>query len=68
MINVTRTSQYSGKKRTIALNITEEQLSNFNKGMHVQKAFPDLPAHEREFILTGITKEEWDEMFPEEEE
>jgi hypothetical protein len=34
----------------------------------IQDAFPTLTADEREFILTGITSEEWDEIFPEEDE
>lgn len=33
----------------------------------VQVAFPDLDSNQREFLLTGVTKEEWDEImaFPE---
>jgi hypothetical protein len=29
----------------------------------VQNAMPNLSADEREFIMTGITPTEWDEMF-----
>jgi hypothetical protein len=29
----------------------------------VQNAMPHLSADEREFIMTGITPTEWDEMF-----
>lgn len=36
-------------------------------GMLIQKAFPYLTADEREFILTGMTAKEWDELFNEEE-
>jgi len=35
---------------------------------HVQVAFPNLSADEREFLLTGCTPEEWDKLFGEEEE
>lgn len=31
---------------------------------HIQQAFPNLSAADREFILTGITDEEWNQMFP----
>jgi len=66
-MEITRKSSYSGITRTLDLNITQEQLDNFNKGMHIQRAFPHLPADQREFILTGITGEEWDCLFPPEE-
>lgn len=33
----------------------------------IQNAFPNLTAEEREFILTGITPEQWDEIFGESE-
>ena len=36
--------------------------------MYVQDAFPDHSAQDREFIKTGITPAEWDQMFPEEED
>jgi hypothetical protein len=31
-------------------------------GNPVQKAFPFLDADQREFLLTGMTAEEWDDM------
>lgn len=33
------------------------------RGNYIQNAFPYLSADEREFILTGITPEEWAEIF-----
>ena len=38
------------------------------RDMFIQDAFPMLPANHREFLMTGITPEEWDAMFPEETE
>lgn len=35
----------------------------YQKGTMIQDAFPTLSADEREFLLTGITPEEWDELF-----
>lgn len=40
----------------------------WNQGQHVQVAFGFLNPDEREFLLTGITPEEWDEMFAEDED
>ena len=34
------------------------------KDMMVQDAFPTLSVDEREFLKTGLTSEEWNELFP----
>jgi hypothetical protein len=39
---------------------------NWEKGAHIQNAFPNLNSTEREFILTGYTQEDWDAIFPKE--
>lgn len=62
---VTKVLSYSGEERTIDLPITEEQIKAFENGEHVQNAFPHLNADQREFILTGMTPDEWDRLFPE---
>lgn len=36
---------------------------NWQFGMLVQEAFPNLNNNEREFIMTGLYQEEWDAMF-----
>lgn len=36
-------------------------------GKFVQDAFPTLTAEQREFLMTGITPTEWNEIFSEEE-
>lgn len=63
---ITRTSKVSGIERTIDLPITQDQLENWYNGMLVQDAFPNLTNSQREFILSGITDEEWNVMFPQE--
>ncbi len=68
-MNITRTSKWSGITRSMDLDITQAQLDKFNRGALVQQAFPHLSDSEREFILTGMTDAEWDEMCgPEEDE
>jgi hypothetical protein len=37
-------------------------------GRYVQEAFPHLSADDREFLLTGITPEEWDELYGDQDE
>lgn len=67
---VTRTSPVSGEINQREIDITPEQLLAYQNGElgHIQNAFPRLSAEDREFILTGTTPEEWDEMFPDEDE
>ena len=63
---ITRKSVISGITRTLDINITQKQLDDWNSGTVAQRAFPQLDANDREFIMTGITPEEWDEFIPEE--
>ena len=64
-MKVTRTSFYSGITRTLDLDITEAQVQAYQDGAMIQIAFPHLSDADREFILTGVTGEEWIEMFGE---
>ena len=62
---ITRVSPISRKKRTKSLDITPEQIEKYQAGALIQDAFPHLSADDREFYLSGITKKEWDKLFPE---
>jgi hypothetical protein len=62
-MQVTRRSPFTGITRTLDLNITEAQVEAYANGALLQVAFPTLNADEREFYKTGITGEEWDQMF-----
>jgi hypothetical protein len=61
---ITRKSMYSGKVNTMDLPITDEQIARWESDTLIQNAFPNLNADQREFLMTGILPEEWDEMFP----
>lgn len=68
-MKITRTSMASGITRTMELDITQEQYQSWAiREKLVQDAFPNLTNSEREFILTGMTDEEWDEAFPPDDE
>ena len=67
-MQITRTSIASNVTRTRDLDITVQQVDAYLNGALIQDAFPDLNADDREFFKTGITSEEWDAMFAEEEE
>jgi hypothetical protein len=61
---VTRVSVISRKENTMDLDITRDQLNRYEFGLGlIQDIFPNLPHGEREFIKTGITPQEWEELF-----
>jgi len=62
-MKITRTSRLSGVTRTMDLDVTEAQVLAFENGELVQRAFSHLTPGEREFILTGISEEEWEKIF-----
>jgi len=62
---ITRVSPFSGKLNTRDINVTTEQLEAWQKDTKIQDAMPHLTPDEREFIMTGITVEEWDNAFGE---
>lgn len=64
-MKVTRTSKFTGVERTLDLDVTEEGLEQWAQGDLIQNVFPHLTPDEREFIMTGVTGEEWDELFGE---
>ncbi len=62
-MQITRTSGFSGITRTLDLNVTDEQIAAWKGGELVQHAFAHLSAGEREFLVTGVTEKEWDDVF-----
>lgn len=66
-MKITKISQLTGNQHTMELNVTPEQIERFenriNTGEYVQTIFSHLSKEEREFILTGITPSEWNEIF-----
>lgn len=65
-MKVTRKSPFSGKTNTREIDITPEQLRAWQNGRKIQDVMWNVSADDREFIMTGITPEEWAETFKEE--
>ena len=64
---VTRKSPFSGEINKMEISITFKQLSDWKNGAgNIQDIMPEITADEREFIMTGITPEEWNSAFGEE--
>jgi hypothetical protein len=57
---------FTGKVRELELDITQEQVNRWQKGEKIQDVFPHLSVDEREFLMTGIIGEEWNEIWEEE--
>ena len=62
-MKITRVSPFSNKKTTLELDVTARQIASWEKGELIQDAMPNLTPAEREFIKTGITPDEWDDIF-----
>ena len=60
---ISKVSDMSNKMHTMDIDVTDEQLQDWRDGTSIQDAMPNLTPDEREFIKTGITPKEWDEMF-----
>lgn len=64
---ITRTSILSGIERTVDIPVTQGQLDIYQKrNVPAQTAFANLSKDHREFIMTGITEDEWASLLPEE--
>lgn len=60
---IVRRSPVSGQLHVKNLNVTPVQLWTWRNGELIQRAMPNLNPEEREFVKTGITAEEWRELF-----
>ncbi len=68
MLTVTRISRLTGVTHTRDLPISAMQLAAWEDGGLAQDVFPDLSIHDREFLITGATPEEWQSFFGSEDE
>ena len=66
-MEITRRSMLTGITRTRNLPVTQEQIDRWQAGELIQYAMPSLTPNQREWIMTGIEENEWDEHFAEEE-
>lgn len=67
---ITKKSEYSGLEHTVEIPVDKEKYENWelnNRPTLIQKEFPELNDSQREFLLTGITEKEWNELFQEEQ-
>lgn len=64
MMNVTRKSVLTGKVRTRNIPVVKEDLALYETGyVSMAEAMPYLNSQDREFIMVGITTNEWRNAF-----
>ena len=59
---IERKSAISGIVRQRDLDVTPEQIERWQGGELIQNVFPHLSPSDREFIVTGTTDEEWEQI------
>ena len=60
---ITRKSAFTNNVHTMDINVTHEDFEKLESGWLIQSAMPHISADEREFIMTGITPQEWEDAF-----
>ncbi len=61
---VTRRDPLTGKENTLDLPITEVQIYNWRSGgRNIQAVMPHLSADQREFLMTGLMPDSWEDIF-----
>ena len=66
-MTILRVSKLTGRTHLRFIDVTPEQMAAWENGAHIQNAMPHLSPDEREFIMSGVTPEEWEEAFGKEE-
>ena len=57
---IEKESPFSGNVNRMDIPVTLAQIEAWKGGELIQRAMPNLTADEREFLMTGITAEEWE--------
>ena len=57
---LTKISQLTGREHSMEIPITKDELFDYYRsGILIQHYFPKLSEDHREFIMSGITPDEW---------
>ena len=63
LVRVTKTSILSGLAHSMDLPVRQGQIDRWLGGELIQDVMPHLSLDQREFLMSGITPDEWDEAF-----
>jgi hypothetical protein len=61
-MTIERISDLTGHHHTRDINVTEAQIKCWAEGALIQDAMPHLSDDDREFLMSGITPEEWETL------
>ena len=64
-VTIKRTCPHCQKEATV--KVSDAGYALWQKGVSIQKAFPELTPDQREILLTGLHPECWEDIFKEEE-
>lgn len=59
---IVRKHPFNGKINSRHIEVTVEQLLRWENGELIQKAMPNLTSDEREFIMTGLLPQDFEDM------
>ena len=62
-MKITKTSILSNKTNTLDIQVSQDQMTAWQNGELIQNAMPGLSSDDREFLMTGITPDEWENNF-----
>jgi len=63
-MRILRKSALTGNVNTMDINVTDEQFTKYlGSNECIQNVLPDLSVDEREFLISGITQDEWNKAF-----
>ena len=60
---IAKTSSLTSRTHEMEIDVSDKQIALWMEGALIQDVMPNLTPDEREFLMTGITPAEWNEMF-----
>lgn len=64
---IVRSGVCSATGETYSVSLTERQVFEWRVcGLFIQNVAPELDADQREFLISGVTPAEWEQLFPKE--
>ena len=65
---IQKASPITGELNSMEIDVTLQQINDWQRGALIQDVMPDLTVDEREFMISGMTPEEWTSVFGTDEE
>ena len=65
---IAKTSSLSSKTHEMEIDVSDKQITLWMEGALIQDVMPNLTPEEREFLISGITPDEWNATVPEGDE